>query len=123
MHQHKLRHLPIVVLSIVCVQLAVAWGMARFVHYHDQRQILPPAHYTADVLPAAPGQDATEFRLSEDGQYNVRVATLGTAHHMARTSSDLLPVLFFALMGLIATLWIHVTQPASPDSQPPVPNP
>jgi hypothetical protein len=126
MNKYKLRHLPIVVLSIVCVQLAVAWGLARFVHYHDQRQILPSAHYTADVLPAsagAPEQDATEFRLSADGQSYVRVATLGTAHHMARTSSDLLPILFFTLMGLIATIWVQAKQPAGPDSQPPAPTP
>jgi len=113
MKKQTLQMVPIVVLFLICVQLATAWVFARFVHYHAQRQILAPAHYTADVIPVmsgVPADQQADFRKSEDGQYFIRVATLGTAHHIARTTSDLLPPFFFALLGLVVSVWIQRKQ-------------
>jgi hypothetical protein len=118
MKKQALRLLPTVILFVICLQLATEWAFARFVHYHAQRQTLAPAHYTVDVIPVLSGMPynrQTDFRKSEDGQYYVRVATLGTAHHMARTTSDLLSPFLFALSGLIVTLWIQRKQIAKPN--------
>ena len=108
MNKQSLQALPTVILVMICFWIASAWVFARFVHYHAQRQILAPAHYTADVVPVTTGVpgggESADFRKSEDGQYYVRVATLGTAHHLARTTSDLLPPFGLALVGVIVAL-------------------
>lgn len=112
---------PILVLIMICLWIASAWVFARFVHYHAQRQILAPAHYTADVVPVATGVPGAgklaDFRKSEDGQYFVRVATLGTAHHLARTTSDLLPPFVLALVGLVVALIGQRKQKPDPNQQ------
>lgn len=121
MKKQSLQALPTVILVMICFWLASAWFFARFVHYHVQRQILAPAHYTADVMPVAggvpAGAESADFRKSDDGQYYVRVATLGTAHHMARTTSDLFPPFALALVGVIAALVAQRKQKAEPNQQ------
>ena len=115
MKKQTIQALPTVILFIICLQLATTWVFARYVHYHAQRQILAPAHYTVDVIPVTTGMSdnrLTDFRKSEDGQYNVRVATMGTAHLMARTTSDLLPPFSIALLGLAVSVWIQTKQAA-----------
>ena len=124
MKRQTLQVLPMVMLIAICISTAGAWGFARFVHYHAQRQILPPAHYTADVVPVAGNsvdeRELSHFRKSEDGQYYVRVATLGTAHHLPRTTSDLLPPFVLALVGVIAALIAerkHKPEPNQPSDR------
>ena len=121
MKRQTLQALPIVIMLMICVWIAGAWTFARFVHYHAQRQILVPAHYTADVISAASSapdtRDMADFRKSEDGQYFVRVATLGTAHHMDRTTSDLLPPFILALGGFVLSVLLQKRQNAEPDPQ------
>ena len=106
---------------MICFWIASAWVFARFVHYHAQRQILPPAHYAADVVPVATGApgggESAGFGKSEDGRYYVRVATLGTAHHLARTTSDLLPPFGLALVGVIVALIVQRKQRPGPNQQ------
>ncbi len=119
MKKRILQALPTIILVMICFLIASEWVFARFVHYHAQRQILAPAHFTADVIPAstgvAGGVESADFRKSEDGQYYVRVATLGTAHHLARTASDLLPPFALALVGVIAALVVQRKQKPEPN--------
>ncbi len=113
--------LPIVVMMMICFWIASAWIFARFVHYHAQRQILAPAHYTADVVPVASGvpdsSNLEDLRKSEDGAYYVHVATLGTAQHLSRTTSDLLPPFVLALVGVVAALIVQRKQKPEPNQQ------
>jgi hypothetical protein len=94
---------------------------ARYVHYHAQRQILAPAHYTADVVPVGTGVpvggELADFRESEDGRYYVRVATLGTAHHLARTTSDLLPPFVFSVLGVVVAIVVQRKRKPEPNQQ------
>jgi hypothetical protein len=121
MKKQLLQLLPTVVLVIICLLIAIEWVFVRFVHYQAQRRILDPAHYTADVMPVSAGiqgrAESSEFRRSEDGQYYVRVATLGTAHHLERTTSDLLPPFALALAGVIAALVAQRRQKPEPNQQ------
>ncbi len=121
MKKRSLQALPTIILVMICFWSASAWAFARYVHYHAQRQILAPAHYTADVIPASTGvpggAESADFRKSEDGQYYVRVATLGTAHHLARTTSDLLPPFALALVGVIAAVVVQRNLKPEPNQQ------
>jgi len=105
-----------VILLMICLTTATKWVSARFVLDHSQRRILAPAHYKATVLPASAGvpavDDSSEFRKTDDGQFYVRVATLGTAHHLERTTSDLLPPFILAVVGLVLTGWLQRKQSA-----------
>jgi len=121
MKRQTLQRFPMVILIMICLWIASTWVFARFVHYHAQRSILPPPHYTAEVIPVTGGasgnRELGDFRTSEDGRYYVRVATLGTAHHIARTTSDLLPPFVLALAGVVITGWIQRKQSAEPNEQ------
>lgn len=121
MKKRSLQALPTLVLVMICFWIVIEWAFARYVHYHAQRQILAPAHYTADVIPVSTGvsggAESADFRKSEDGQYYVRVATLGTAHHLARTTSDLLPPFALALLGVIAAVVVQRNQKPEPNQQ------
>ena len=121
MNKQRLQALPMVILVMICFWIAGAWAFARFVHYHAQRQMLAPAHYTADVIPVADAptenRQLADLKKSEDGQYYVRVATLGTAHYIARTTSDLLPPFVMALAGAVMAVWIQRKQKAEPNQQ------
>lgn len=48
-------------------------------HYHAQHRVLKPADDTVSVTPVS-GDSGHERRISDDGQYAVRVTTLGSAH-------------------------------------------
>lgn len=121
MKKQVLQVLPTVVLVIICLLIATELVFVRFVHYKAQRRILDPTHYTANVIPVSAGKqgraDSSEFLRTEDGQYYVRVATLGTAHHLERTTSDLLPPFVLALAGVIAALVAQRRQKAEPNQQ------
>jgi hypothetical protein len=121
MKKQVLQVLPTVVLVIICFCIATEWVFVRFVHYKAQRRILNPAHYTVDVMPVSAGiqsrADSSEFCMTEDGQYYMRVATLGTAHHLERTTSDLLPPFALALAGVIAALVAQRRQKPEPNQQ------
>ena len=105
------------ILIMICFWIASTWIFARFVHYHAQKQILAPAHYTADVIPVTGRANETEpladFKESKDGLYYVRVATLGTAHHIRRTTSDLIIPFILSLSGIVIAIWIQSKQKTS----------
>jgi len=114
MTTRTLHTIPMCTLIMVCFWIASTWIFARFVHYHAQRQLLSPAHYTADVIAVTGGANEREpfadFKKSEDGLYYVRVATLGTAHHIRRTTSDLIIPFILSLSGIVIATWIQSKQ-------------
>jgi len=103
--------LPVVVLVMICFWTVSTWVFARFVHYHAQYRVLKPAHYTASVEPVPTASrvigESGDYQKSEDEEFYVRVTTLGTAHHVERTTSDLLPIFLFSLAGVVSSLWIQ----------------
>jgi len=103
--------LPVVVLVMICFWTVSTWVFARFVHYHAQYRVLEPAHYTVKVEPVATASRAIgesgDYQKCEDEKFYVRVKTLGTAHHVGRTTSDLLPIFLFSLAGVVSSLWIQ----------------
>lgn len=91
--------------ALICFWSVGQFVFARFVLYHAQYRVLDPAHYTVDVVPIAtmPDKEAPPrdgFRKSNDGTSLVKVTTLGTAHHIDRTITDLLPFFIFGIAGL-----------------------
>jgi hypothetical protein len=121
MNKQTQQAFPTIMLTMICLSIAIIWIFARFVHYHAQHQILAPAHYTANVIPATDrtteNQQLMDFKKSEDGQYYVRVTTLGTAHHIRRTTSDLMFPFIFALGGVIVAVWIRRKQKTESNQQ------
>jgi hypothetical protein len=90
-----------------------SWSLASvvityFVHYHAQHQVLRPADYDVTVVPASSADAAPsgDYRLSEDGAYYVRVMTLGSAHYVDRTTSDLLPVFLMGAVGFATAVYV-----------------
>jgi len=115
--------LPLVILAMICFWTLSTWIFARFVHYHAQYRVLQPAHYTAKVEPVATASRAIgesgDYQRSEDEKFYVRVTTLGTAHHVERTTTDLLPIFLFSLGGLVSSLWIQRKRKSQTEQVPP----
>ncbi len=110
MKKRMVQVFPLIMMIMICFWIALTWVGVRFVHYHAQRAILAPAHYTAEVIPVGNGtadKELSRFRKSEDGQYYVRVATLGTAHHLTRTTWDLFPPFLLGLLGVVILVWMQ----------------
>lgn len=99
--------LPLVLFVMICGQAIMQFVFVRYVHYHAQNRVLNPADYSADVLPAASADDdsATSFRKSDDGEFVVKVTTLGTAHELSRFTTMLLPILGLGIAGVAASLY------------------
>jgi uncharacterized ion transporter superfamily protein YfcC len=97
--------LPVVIFVMICFWTVSTWVFARFVHYHAQYRVLKPADYTAKVEPVATASrvigESGDYQKSEDEKFYVRVKTLGTAHHVERTTTDLLPIFVFSLGGVV----------------------
>ncbi len=121
MKRQILQAIPFAILMTICFWTGWALVGARFVHYHAQRRILAPEHYTADVISVASSstdeRELSKFRKSQDGQYYVRVATLGTAHHLVQTTLHLLPPFLLSLLGAVAAIWIQRRSNAEPNQQ------
>ena len=117
--QERFYHmLPLVIFAMICFWTVSTWVFARFVHYHAQYRVLQPAHYTAKVEPVATASqvigESGDYQKSEDEKFYVRVTTLGTAHHVERTTSDLLPIFVFSLAGIVSSLWIERKRQSKP---------
>ena len=110
--QERFYHmLPLVIFVMICFWTVSTWVFARFVHYHAQYRVLKPPHYTAKVEPVATASqvigESGDYQKSENEKFYVRVTTLGTAHHVERTTSDVLPIFVFSLGGGVSSLWIQ----------------
>src|ERR1043165_2796359 len=68
-------------LFFICMVAASQWCLNRFWLYHAQNRVLQPSDYTVSVAPAVSGS-AADARLSDDGQFSVKVVTVGTSHAM-----------------------------------------
>lgn len=92
-------------LYIICLMAASQWCLHRFWLYHAQNRVLQPSHYTVSVAPAAAGV-SEGARLSDDGQFAVKVMTVGTSHAMDRVTDSLLPLFLLGVIGLAATWYV-----------------
>ncbi len=102
--------LPLPLFALICFWAVSQFVFARFVLYHAQYRVLDPAHYTVAVVPVAAKTDGVTpardgHRESENGAYFVKVTTLGTAHHIDRTITDLVPFFLFGVAGLGAVIY------------------
>jgi hypothetical protein len=102
--------IPLTLFALICFWAVGQFVFARFVLYHAQYRTLDPAHYTVSVVPVAAMTDGTAqprdgSRQSDDGAYLVKVTTLGTAHHIDRTITDLVPFFLFGVAGLGAVIY------------------
>jgi hypothetical protein len=101
---------PMICLAMICFWAVCSWTLARYVLYDAQNRLLSPEHYEFEIVTAedyALLSDETQrqaFRPVGDGNRYLRVTTKGTAHHIERTTSDLLPIFLIAAVGLIIML-------------------
>jgi hypothetical protein len=92
-------------LFFICMVAASQWCLNRFWLYHAQNRVLQPSDYTVSVAPAVSGS-AADARLSDDGQFSVKVVTVGTSHAMDQVTNSLLPVFLLGAIGIAATLYV-----------------
>lgn len=137
--------LAVVANFLLVLNLIMAWVFVQFVHYHAQSTVLSPADYTFDLAtkeeyraladPAirevtySDGRQliksaawdelrmASYYAPTPDGNFYVRVTSLGTALMARRWTESMILVLMFALPALALSIWNHVnvvrsTQPA-----------
>jgi len=99
--QSRAVRIATVFLFIICVAATSQWCLNRFWLYHAQNRVLQPSDYTVAVVPAAAGL-TSDVRLSDDGQFAVKVITVGTSHAMDQVTQSLLPVFVLGVTGLAA---------------------
>ena len=92
-------------LFTICIVAASQWCLYRFWLYHGQSRVLQPSDYTVSVAPAVPGSSG-DARLSDDGQFSVKVVTIGTSHSMHEVTHSLLQVFCLGVIGVAATLYV-----------------
>ena len=92
-------------LLIICLSAASQWCLSRFWLYHAQNRVLQPSDYTVSVAPAASATYG-DTKLSDDGQFAVKVMTVGTSHAMDQVTNSLLPVFLLGVIGLAAALYV-----------------
>lgn len=113
----KIRTLQKVLVSLLvlsCFTNGVDWAHKRFYIYRLQGWLLEAADYHAEVRPVTigvPDNRQAEFRKSNDGQYYVRVTTLGTAHYIKRITGHLVYPFVLALAVSIVWLWMRRKRP------------
>ena len=117
-----------VILVMICMWLGISWIFTRYVHYHSQNRSLNPEDYEIMVVSAADYaaladpkqttvalQDGSEITKGEKWEVSsfkalpgdtafAKVTTKGTAHHLSRTTTDLLPPFLLALFGAVLSL-------------------
>jgi hypothetical protein len=94
-------------LVVSCLSNGMDWAHKRFCIYRSQGWLLAPADYHAEVIPVTsgvPDNRQAEFRKSNDGQYYVRVRTLGTAHYIKRITAHF--VYPFVLALAVSIVWV-----------------
>jgi len=104
-------------LVVSCLSNGMDWAHKRFYIYRSQGWLLEPADYHAEVrlvTIGVPDNRQAEFRKSNDGQYYVRVITLGTAHYIKRITGHLVYPFVLALAVFIVWLWMRRKQALSP---------
>lgn len=94
-----------ITLFIICIHAASQWCLYRFWLYHAQNRVLQPSDYTVSVTPAARGSSG-DARLSDDGQFSVKVMTVGTSHAMHEVTHSLLEVFGLGVIGVAVTLYV-----------------
>jgi len=94
-----------ITLFIICVSAASQWCLNRFWLYHAQNRVLQPSDYTVSVEPAVSGSSG-DARLSDDGQFSVKVMTVGTSHAMDQVTNSLVPVFLLSVIGIAVTLYV-----------------
>ncbi len=105
---------------VSCFTNGMDWAYKRFYIYRSQGWLLAPADYKAEVIPVTTGVSdnrQAEFRKSNDGQYYVRVKTLGTAHYIERITPNLLGPFVLALAVFIVFVWVRRKQSPEPNHQ------
>lgn len=107
--QNKATRTAATFLYLTCVIAITQWGLDRFWLYHAQNRVLAPSDYTVSVLPGS-AEVTGDLRRSDDGQFVVKVTTLGTSHAMDHITNSLLPVVLVAIIGLAMT-WYAAKRP------------
>jgi hypothetical protein len=129
MKRQSIHRIQTVILLVICFWIAGVWIFARYVHYHSQNRHLNPNDYEIMVVSDAEydaivDPDQTRITLQNGSEFikgthwnasgfkalgsnagYARVTTKGTAHHLNRTTSDLLPPFLLALFGAAFSLW------------------
>jgi hypothetical protein len=128
MKKQSIQRIQTVILVVICLWIASGWIFARYVHYHSQNRNLNPNDYEIMVVSNAeydalvdpdqtkvtlqngsefikgPHWNASGFKALAGNAGYARVTTKGTAHHLSRTTSDLLPPFLLALFGVVLSL-------------------
>lgn len=113
----KIQTLQTVLVSMLvlsCFTNGMDWAFKRFYIYRSQGWLLAPADYHAEVRPVTigvPDNRQAEFRNSNDGQYYVRVSTLGAAHYIKRITPNFVIPFILALAVSIVWVWMRRKRP------------
>jgi hypothetical protein len=129
-YRQILQRLPWGLFVMVVLWSLSTWTFARFVHYHSQNRGLRPEDYEVQIVSKedydllansanrrvvlSDGSHVAKadeydrivlptFRPVDGGAQYLRVTTKGTAHHVERTTSDLIPFLLIGLVGVVIT--------------------
>ena len=81
---------------------------------------MSPADYGVEVRPVTigvPDNRQAEFQKTIDGQYYVRVHTLGTAHYIDRVTGNFVIPFVPALGMLIVWVWTRPKRSREPNHQ------
>jgi hypothetical protein len=122
-----LQKILVSLLVVSCLTNGVDWAHKRFYIYRSQGWLLAPADYHAQVIPVTSGvpdyrqaearKSAAEFHKTLDGQYYVRVITLGTAHYIDRVTGNFIIPFVLALAVSIVWVWTRLKRSRKPDHQ------
>ena len=126
------RLIPAAVFCVLLMAVLGCWHSLQFVHWDAQYRSMDPQHYIVEVVTAtdyhnladpanrevklsnghtiqkAPIWEETilpKYKPTDDGRFYVLVTTKGTAHVLPYVSGYLFMFGFFAVCGLVLSLW------------------